>query len=426
MQPQPIGITADQWADVDRQLSADVAASQAGLGEMLSGDLGRMSASLSRDAAVVRDMRIMDRNLTQTLAAGNTTALDKVLRNVTPPQVQYSDAPYLEFASEAIQRGMESVARQHSPQARLQGWLGERRMPEPRTLAQDLPLLLSTPIGLAETALTIGTGLVGTAANGYVSMFTGGDTVRGLSMQGSMTYSPRTEVGRAATFGLGLLTGPLASGLESARTGLGDLGYSLTGSPAIGAALYTAPDALLTLLAPEARGAFSNVGAGALNGGKVLAREAGEALYRASESMLNATGQRMYVVAPNGPATAQTVAITQAIGELRAAGAKDAHHVIQDAAVRDLPGYNTNAAPGVQLHGPSTSQGTPHYNATQAQRGAGGGTYGAERQIAYDALRSAGYSEAQATRVITEADRYFNSIGVNENTSTRIPGNRRR
>ena len=116
---------------------------------------------------------------------------------------------------------------------------------------------------------------------------------------------------------------------------------------------------------------------------------------------------------------------TRPIGDLRSAGLQDAHHVIQDAAVRDLPGYDTNAAPGVQLAGPSTSTGTPHYIATQIQRLAGGGTYGAERQIAYNALRAVGYTDAQATQVIQEADRYFNSIGANENTPTRIPGNRR-
>jgi hypothetical protein len=65
--------------------------------------------------------------------------------------------------------------------------------------------------------------------------------------------------------------------------------------------------------------------------------------------------------------------VTTPIGELRAAGLKDAHHVIQDAAVRDLPGYDTQLAPGVQLEGPSTAVGTPHYSATQAQRAAGGG-----------------------------------------------------
>jgi RHS repeat-associated protein len=122
---------------------------------------------------------------------------------------------------------------------------------------------------------------------------------------------------------------------------------------------------------------------------------------------------------------ANSQTITRSIGDLRAAGLKDAHHVIQDAAVRDLPGYDTNAAPGLHLEGPSTAAGTPHYNATQIQRLPGGGTYGAEREIAYDALRAAGYSDAEAAQAIKEADRYFNSIGVTNDTPTRIPGNRR-
>ncbi|NTS43889.1 RHS domain-containing protein [Flavisolibacter sp. BT320] len=118
--------------------------------------------------------------------------------------------------------------------------------------------------------------------------------------------------------------------------------------------------------------------------------------------------------------------VTTPIGQLRDEGRKDAHHVIQDAAVRDLPGYDTEKAPGVQLSGPSTQQGSPHYNATQAQRGAGGGTYAAERRIAYRALRKAGLSKEQARQAIHEADRYFRSIGVGMNTQTRIPGNRKK
>jgi len=104
---------------------------------------------------------------------------------------------------------------------------------------------------------------------------------------------------------------------------------------------------------------------------------------------------------------------------------KDAHHVIQDAAVRDLPGYNTKLAPGVQLQGPSTAVGTPHYVATQIQRQAGGGTLGAEMRIGYKSLRKAGYSETQARQVIKESQDYFSSIGATSTTPTRVPGNRK-
>jgi hypothetical protein len=51
--------------------------------------------------------------------------------------------------------------------------------------------------------------------------------------------------------------------------------------------------------------------------------------------------------------------VTRSISELREARLKDAHHVIQNAAVRDLPGSSTTSAPGVQLPGPSTARGTP-------------------------------------------------------------------
>jgi len=111
---------------------------------------------------------------------------------------------------------------------------------------------------------------------------------------------------------------------------------------------------------------------------------------------------------------------------LRSLGAKDGHHVVQDAAVRDLPGYSRGAAPAVELPGPSTRVGSPHYEATQVQRQAGGGTYAAERRIAYKALRRAGISEANARSLIQIADEYFKSIGVGPSTPTRIPGNRSR
>jgi hypothetical protein len=116
---------------------------------------------------------------------------------------------------------------------------------------------------------------------------------------------------------------------------------------------------------------------------------------------------------------------TTPIGDLRRAGQRDAHHVIQDAAIRDIPGYNTNAAPGVRLDGPANVPGTPH-NATRAvQREMGGGTYAAERRIGYKALRRAGYTPEEARRAIQEADDYFRSIGVGPTTPTRIPGDRR-
>ena len=110
--------------------------------------------------------------------------------------------------------------------------------------------------------------------------------------------------------------------------------------------------------------------------------------------------------------------------ELQAAGITDAHHIVQDAAVRDLPGYSKLDARAIELPGPSNKLGTPHYYATLVQRQAGGGTYAAERRIAYKALRQAGLTVDEARTAIEWADEYFTSIGLSPTTVTRIPGNR--
>ena len=114
--------------------------------------------------------------------------------------------------------------------------------------------------------------------------------------------------------------------------------------------------------------------------------------------------------------------------ELLDAGANDSHHIIQDAAMRDMPGYNRMNAPAIQLDGPAREIGTPHYNATQAQRSTiGGGTYGAERRIGYRSLREAGLSVDEAKATIRGADSYFmDKLGLGLDSPTRMPGNRTR
>jgi hypothetical protein len=118
--------------------------------------------------------------------------------------------------------------------------------------------------------------------------------------------------------------------------------------------------------------------------------------------------------------------VSPTVGELRSAGLSDAHHIIQDAAVRDVEGYATNDAPGVQLEGPSTEAGTPHYLATQVQRTAGiGGTYGVERQVAEMALTAAGLGPDEVAGALERADEYFmEQLGLTEDSPLRIPGNR--
>jgi hypothetical protein len=111
--------------------------------------------------------------------------------------------------------------------------------------------------------------------------------------------------------------------------------------------------------------------------------------------------------------------------KLRSLGVKDGHHIIQDASVRDIPRYNRNEAPAIRLDGPSTKLGTEHNIATKIQREPGGGSYSAERRIAYKALRKAKIERGTARRAIEKADSYFSKIGVKPETPTRIPGNRK-
>ena len=111
---------------------------------------------------------------------------------------------------------------------------------------------------------------------------------------------------------------------------------------------------------------------------------------------------------------------------LRKEKKKDAHHIIQDASVKDIKGYNRNDAPAIQLEGSASKVGTEHYKATQEQRKSGGGTYGKERVIAYKSLRKADIPKEESKNAIKRADTYFESIGVKLDTETRIPQNRKK
>jgi RHS repeat-associated protein len=127
-----------------------------------------------------------------------------------------------------------------------------------------------------------------------------------------------------------------------------------------------------------------------------------------------------------GPSSAGAMQAKPTVRELRSAKRSDAHHIIQDAAVWDVPGYKTGDAPGVQLQGPAAKIGSPHYEATQVQRTAGiGGTYGAERQVAGLALTAAGMSIEEVALALARADAYFiDQLGLSLDYPLRIPGNR--
>jgi hypothetical protein len=88
------------------------------------------------------------------------------------------------------------------------------------------------------------------------------------------------------------------------------------------------------------------------------------------------------------------------------------HHIIQNAAAKNLKGYSRSKAFSVAL-------GDKHVLTFKPQRLARGATYAAERRIAYRALRDAGVPKTTAKKIITEADKYFASLGVNMSTRMR-------
>ena len=113
--------------------------------------------------------------------------------------------------------------------------------------------------------------------------------------------------------------------------------------------------------------------------------------------------------------------------ELRGEEGKESHHIIQNASVKDMPGYSSSNAPAISLEGPSTRMETEHYKATQFQSHNNyGGTYGDERKVAYISLRKAGKTKEEAFQAINYADKYFvGELGWDFTTITSIPKNRR-
>jgi hypothetical protein len=102
----------------------------------------------------------------------------------------------------------------------------------------------------------------------------------------------------------------------------------------------------------------------------------------------------------------------------------DSNHIIQDAAVVRITGYNPWAAPVVYLYGPSWAIGSQHYLVTQYQLHATNrGTYGAERDIAKESLRAGGVAERDVEDAMRRADRYFKGqLCLSDGSITRVPG----
>jgi hypothetical protein len=160
---------------------------------------------------------------------------------------------------------------------------------------QLLSDILRNARGVPEAALTMGTGLadmagtgLGTLAGMARSKLKGEpvdmDAAAEGMQAGKFTYAPRTEGGQEFARGLGTVMEPIEKGMQYA----GQKAADVTGSPAVGAGVYTALNVLdPELLAPAA------AKVAALRGASNVARGAAETAVPMGEALRNVPrGQR--------------------------------------------------------------------------------------------------------------------------------------
>jgi hypothetical protein len=171
-------------------------------------------------------------------------------------------------------------------------WFNENR----QQLLSDL-LRNSRPSALVENAATLGSGLVAQAGTGLgVGAGMVAEALRGRkpdlgaaveATQGGaekFTYMPRTEGGQELLRGLGTVMEPLDRGMQA----VGQKAADVTGSPAVGAAVYTGLNVLDPEMMLPAKGASA-----ALRGAQGVAREAAKTAVPMSEALRNVPqGQR--------------------------------------------------------------------------------------------------------------------------------------
>lgn len=130
----------------------------------------------------------------------------------------------------------------------------------PRSIAKSrLEALLSMATGAAAEVPAGLAGLYGAATGGS------GEAVRMIDkVRDKLTYQPRDPRGQQE---IARALGPIMQKIEAGKSYLGDGAFNKTGSPALAAAAYTAPDALLSLLGARpalAAGRSASRGIGAL------------------------------------------------------------------------------------------------------------------------------------------------------------------
>jgi len=104
---------------------------------------------------------------------------------------------------------------------------------------------------------------------------------------------------------------------------------------------------------------------------------------------------------------------------------EQSHHIVQDAAVGNVPGYSRGTAPTTKMEGGSHAPDSPHDIANRIQNNVPDsmrGTYGGERDVAYLTMRAAGQTRGTAKANLERSDKYFkDELRVTNKTPTRNP-----
>lgn len=203
MTPQPIGITADQWADVGRQLSADVRASQAELMAGVRAD-NAVALSLSKNPEFFEN-----------LPMATARYEEQPVRNVARPAVVADRDPVLDYARANIADAWKDGVREASYSGvdqqfsdAFDGLLVNPAGATPRAVpGQQMSdaLYLAGPVPIARYDL----GIASLTVNGALNFVNG--------------------VANAGLNALGALTEPLdryQGEITSVETGLGPLGMA--------------------------------------------------------------------------------------------------------------------------------------------------------------------------------------------------------
>jgi hypothetical protein len=139
------------------------------------------------------------------------------------------------------------------------------------------------PVAGVEAAGSLLSGAVAAPIAGLAGMGAGVTNALGITttpaadvvgnVQSALTYQPKTKLGQAT---VGAISYPFRK-LGEGADWVGKKTAEVTGSPAAGAAVNTAIQAVPALISPETRGAFASAGRAVTGGGKIAASTAADA-----------------------------------------------------------------------------------------------------------------------------------------------------